>query len=89
MTQEALPVPSFNKICHDCPAIAGLADDARSIAVHERWPWYTRWVGKSIIFRIACHSAAKRLDFDAEDIRRVVLRGLLTAYEAEKRRASE
>ena len=84
MTQEA--PPSFNKLVSTIPAIAGLADDARSIAVHARWDWYPRWIGESIIFRIACHRAAQRLDVDERDISPVALEGLLAVYRAEQRR---
>ena len=68
------------------PEIAGLRDDARSIAANERRPWYPDWLPTSVILADACRAAAWRLKVDPAAVRPVALTGLLDAYHTAKRR---
>ncbi len=54
------------------PELAGLRADARSVALHERWPWYERWLPGSLTFTLACRKAAERLGTDPTEVRQVL-----------------
>ena len=75
---------TFPEICNLCPEVADLRDDAASVAEHERWPWYEMWLSGSTVFSVAVKAAAQRLGVDLDEIRDVVLVGLLDAYRTAK-----
>ena len=77
---------TFRDLVASCPALAGLADDARSIAVHERWPWYERWIGSFEPFRFAVEEAAAALGLPFAAVKAVALAGLLDSYHTAKGR---
>ncbi len=77
---------TWKLLLRDCPEIAALVTDCESIIRHERWPWYSRWLGDSREFRRAVDAAAWQLGCDAGDVRRVALPGLLNHYRTTKER---
>ena len=43
---------TWKLLLRDCPEIAALVTDCESIIRHERWPWYSRWLGDSASFAV-------------------------------------
>ncbi len=76
----------WRELIERCPELAGLRDDAQSIAQCERWGWYEAWLPTSTILAKAVTLAAERLGVDRGEVRPVALRGLLDCYRAAKRR---
>ena len=69
-----------------CPAVAGLVKDARSVARNQRHSWYPAWLPNSAIFNAALRALAAWLDVgNLDDVRDVVLTGLLDEYHTERR----
>jgi hypothetical protein len=69
-----------------CPAIAGLAEDARSIAQNARRDWFPGWLPTSRCFMDGLRALASWLDVgNLDDIRDTVLTGLLDEYHTERR----
>ena len=69
-----------------CPAVAGLVKDARSVARNERHSWYPAWLPNSAIFNAALRALAAWLNVgNLDDVRNVVLTGLLDEYHTERR----
>jgi hypothetical protein len=83
-----MPRLTFNSLLQT-PSITQLRDDAQSIAMHERWPWYERWIERSRIFAVAIHAAAEALGVAPEEIRGPALTGLLDAYHVARRRRAK
>ena len=77
---------TFRDLTAACPALAGLADDAKSIAREERWEWYPRWIGGFDDFRRTVEEAAAALGLPFPVVKAVALTGLLDVYRTEKRR---
>ncbi len=80
---------TFPELVRACPAIAELKADAASIAQNERCQWYERWIRGSQIFLHAVADAAEIMRVPRDEIRQVVLTGLLDAYFTAKRRRAK
>jgi hypothetical protein len=68
------------------PELAQYEADARSIAVHARWDWFSQWIGTSTDFRADFAAAADRHGLDPREVRHIAVTALLDAYRTTRAR---
>jgi hypothetical protein len=79
-------VITWTGLCLLQPQLRQYERDAKSIAAHEHWPWYCKWIGGFQDLRADLADVAAQHHLDPQEVRNVALAALKDAYRVARAR---